>query len=84
MLQLILGILKVIGILLLAVFLLLLLSVLALLFVPVRYEAAGKKKKGALAARIKIFWRHIKKGGMGRRTDRKYKKAGRAQRTPWL
>ncbi len=56
MLQLILGILKVIGILLLAVFLLLLLAVLALLFVPVRYEAAGKKKKGALAARIKISW----------------------------
>lgn len=56
MLQLILGILKVIGILLLAVFLLLILAVLSLLFVPVRYEAAGKKKKGALAARVKVSW----------------------------
>ena len=47
MLQLILGILKVTGILLLAVLLLLVLALLSLLFVPVRYEAEGKKKQDA-------------------------------------
>ena len=56
MLQLILGILKVTGILLLAVLLLLVLALLSLLFVPVRYEAEGKKKQDALAARLKVSW----------------------------
>lgn len=56
MLHLILGILKVIGILLLVLLGLLLLAVLALLFVPVRYELNGKKKEGAAAARAKVSW----------------------------
>lgn len=56
MLHVILGILKVIGILLLALLGLLLLAVLALLFVPLRYELAGKKKEGALAARGRVTW----------------------------
>lgn len=56
MLHLILGILKVIGILLLVLLGILLLFVLALAFVPVRYELAGKKKEGAAAVRGRITW----------------------------
>lgn len=56
MLHLILGILKVIGILLLVLLSLILLGILALLFVPVRYELAGKVNEENAAVRGRITW----------------------------
>lgn len=56
MLHVILGILKVIGIILLAAVGLILFSLLALLFVPIRYRIAGKKEEAVLEGRVQISW----------------------------
>lgn len=56
MLHLILGILKVIGIILLTLLGLLLLAILALLFVPVRYRLAGKKETELLEGSAGVSW----------------------------
>ena len=56
MLSVILGILKVIGIVLAAVLLLLLAAALAVLFAAVHYEVQAKKLEEELSARVKISW----------------------------
>ena len=56
MLHVILGILKVIGVILLVILCLLLLCLLALLFVPVRYRVAGRKEGQELESRIQVSW----------------------------
>ena len=56
MLHIILGILRVIGILLMVVLGLVLLIALSVLLVPVRYELSGKKKAGAMAVRAQVSW----------------------------
>lgn len=56
MLHVILGILKVTGILLAVLLGLVLLGILALLFVPVRYRIAGKKTPEALTGQIQVSW----------------------------
>ena len=56
MLQIILWILRILGILILVILGLLLLVLLLVLFVPIRYEAEAKKKTGRFAARGCVRW----------------------------
>ena len=56
MLHVILGILKVIGVILLAILCLLFLCLMALLFVPVRYRIAGRKEGQEMEGRIQVSW----------------------------
>ena len=56
MLHIILGILKVIGIILLAVVGLFVLCLLILLFVPVRYRISGRKEEQVLEGHVQVTW----------------------------